>query len=54
MTDAEYVEYELGRVKGDGIKVKFESDDGDSRWLSITREQFEAMGGTLILSTETG
>jgi hypothetical protein len=43
-----YRRYELGKVKGDRIRLKVESADGDSRWLSITRRDLDAVTSALM------
>lgn len=39
---------ELGRVQGDRLRLKVESSNGDTRWLSITRHDFEKLTSALI------
>jgi hypothetical protein len=54
MTDAEYLARELARLGPDDqnvdYRVKFTSDGGQTRWLSITPEQFRALAR--VLTTE--
>lgn len=47
MNDFDYIAYELGKAQGDDIRMKVETDDGDSRWICITRAQFEAVKAAL-------
>lgn len=39
---------ELDRVKGDRIRLKIESSDGDTRWLSITPSELNRVALALL------
>jgi hypothetical protein len=43
-----YRTHEFGKVKGDRIRLKVESSDGDTRWLSITRKDLDAVVAALL------
>lgn len=54
MTDAEYFGYELARVgaydEHDEFRIKITSAKGETRWLTITPEQYRDLA--LLLTTE--
>jgi len=54
MNDLEYREHELRRLgptdEQDEYRVKFTSDEGETRWLSLTPEQFRRVG--MLLTSE--
>lgn len=50
MSEADYIAYELGNAKGGDIRIKVETDDGVSRWVSITKSDLSEITSVLIKS----
>lgn len=47
--DAEYIRYELNKARSaDVIRIKAMSDEGESKWLSISPEAYERVISALV------
>lgn len=59
MTDAEYIAYELRKGTPHGVvdgtcQIKVRGPEGESRWVTLTQEQYAALTTALTTESENG